>query len=69
MDGALYDDERELSLHMGVIEGLAREWDIPTSEVSQLYEAELAKLKPQARVKDSLPILASHAVRDALRSR
>lgn len=69
MDGELYDDERELSLHMGVIEDLAREWDLPASEVSQLYETELARLKAQARVRDFLPLLASHAVRDALRSR
>ncbi|MEW5791642.1 MAG: DUF3562 domain-containing protein [Pseudomonadota bacterium] len=68
MDDSLYDGDSERDQHWHVIEMLAQEFGVSTDEVGPLYEAELAKLKPGARIKDYLSILISHNVREHIRA-
>jgi hypothetical protein len=59
----LYDTEDEKRQHWRAIEGVARDMQRPVDEVRSLYEAELATLRQEARVKDFLSVLASRSVR------
>ncbi len=64
---ALYDDDKERTLHKGAIHDLSRESGLPEWEIGKMYEQELDKLKQTARVKDFLPVLTRRLVKETLR--
>lgn len=68
MDNSLYDSDSERDQHWHAIEMLAQECGVPADEVCSLYEAELAKLKPGAHIKDYLSILITHNVKEHIRA-
>ena len=55
------DDSNEQTNNRGVIEELAQATKRPLAEVKEVYEAELARLKVDARVVDYLELFASRA--------
>ena len=57
-------DEPENTLD--AIEALAREMNLPLAEVKQVYEAELSRLKGDARITDYIPLFASRRARAVL---
>jgi Protein of unknown function (DUF3562) len=59
----------ESSTHERAIEALAQEAHVPTDQVAQLYEHELAVLTVGARITGFLTILTFRKVRDILRQR
>lgn len=66
---ALYDNDKERTLHKVAIHDLSRESGLPEWEIGKLYEEELDKLKQTARVKDYLPVLTRRLVKETLRHR
>jgi hypothetical protein len=54
------------NLQLNAIEEIAVESGRPTSEVKKIYEAELARLKADAHVRDYLLLFASRRTREAL---
>ena len=64
----LYDDVNEEAAHRSGIESIAEELHHPEATVRMAYEAELARLKTIARVKDFLIVFASRRTKDALRT-
>ncbi|MHB8742449.1 MAG: DUF3562 domain-containing protein [Sulfuricaulis sp.] len=70
MKQPLYDEsEVESSRHRDTIDHLAKESGLPASEIFRIYEAELQRLKTDAKVKDFLPVLLIRIVRDTIRQR
>jgi uncharacterized protein DUF3562 len=65
----IYDESNEEAVHLDAMESLAEEANRPLAEVKRLYERELMRLKPGARVRDYLVVLASRRVRDRLSRR
>lgn len=49
-----------------IVEGLAQDLGLPTDLVAEVYERELARLEPKARIKSFLPVIAAHCVRIAV---
>ena len=66
---ALYDDDKERTIHSGAIHELSRESGLPEWEIGRIYELELDKLKRAARVKDYLAVLTRRLVKETLRHR
>jgi hypothetical protein len=64
----LYDTDAEARAHEDVIESLVAESRMPRELVRSVYERELVRLKPGARVKDYLLLLAERKARERLRS-
>jgi hypothetical protein len=65
----LISDAKELALHEGTIRELARASGQSAERIGELYERELARLRPTARLKEFLPLLTRRAVIDSLSSR
>jgi Protein of unknown function (DUF3562) len=65
----LYDDVVERTKHQDTIDHLAKESGLPVGEIGRIYEAELLRLKADARVKDYLPVLLIRKVKDTLKRR
>lgn len=63
----IYDNDKERTLHSGMIHDLSRESGLPEWEIGRIYEQELDKLMKTARVKDFLPVLIRRLVKDNLR--
>jgi hypothetical protein len=63
-----YDDVNEEATRGSAIESLAEELRHPEATVRMAYEAELARLKTTARVKDFLVVFATRRTKDALRT-
>jgi hypothetical protein len=64
----LYETEAEANLHEDAIESLAEETRMPRDLVRRVYERELVRLKPDARIKDYLVLFTLRKAREALRS-
>lgn len=62
----LYNDSDEQANCFGAIEELAQETNRPFAEVKQVYEAEFARLKVDARILDYVPLFASRRTRARL---
>jgi Protein of unknown function (DUF3562) len=62
----LYNDPDEQASNLGAIEELAQETKRPFSEVKEVYEVELARLKVDARIMDYVPLFASRRTRARL---
>jgi Protein of unknown function (DUF3562) len=56
----------DANLQLNAIEEIALESGRPVSEVKCIYEAELARLKADARIRDYLLLFASRRTREAL---
>jgi hypothetical protein len=56
----------DANLQLNAIEQIALESGRPMSEVKRIYEAELARLKADAHVRDYLLLFASRRTREAL---
>ena len=56
----------DAKLQLNVIEEIALESGRPMNEVKRIYEAELARLKADAHVRDYLLLFASRRTREAL---
>lgn len=69
MTQPLYENDIELSRHRDTIDHLAKESGLPTWEISRIYEAELQRLKADAKVKDFLPVLIIRIVKDTIRQK
>jgi Protein of unknown function (DUF3562) len=54
------------NLQLNAIEEIALESGRPMSEVKSIYEAELARLKADANIRDYLLLFASRRTREAL---
>lgn len=65
----MYAHNSNGSHHHRAIEFLARESQVPVSEVAQLYEDARAELAPGARISSFLGIFALRNVRKRLRQR
>jgi hypothetical protein len=65
---AIYDDDKERTLHSSAIHDLSRESGLPEWEIGRIYEQELDKLRRTARVKDYLPVLTHRRVKENLRN-
>ena len=65
----MYADRSKQSHHQRSLERLAREAQVPASEVARLYEQAHAELEAGARIKAFLGILALRKVRKTLRQR
>jgi len=63
----LHDRTTAWKQHEAAILGLARELDLPLSDVSQAYEKALQELEAQARIKDFLSVFACRRVRELVR--
>ena len=63
----LYDDDVEWNKHQDTIDHLAKESGMPVNEIGRIYEAELLRLKADARVKDYLPVLLIRKVKDTIK--
>jgi hypothetical protein len=59
-------DRNEDAINQDTITALAREMHYPLPMVKRVYEAELARLKAEARVTDYLVLFAARRTRDAL---
>jgi len=64
----LYETPTEAHVHDDAIESLAAETRMSPAFVRSVYERELIRLKPHARVKDFLVLFAVRKAREALRS-
>ena len=53
--------------HVIVIQKLAKDFDLPTKAVADMYWPELARLKQGATIDLYLPLLTERRVRDSLR--
>ncbi|NWF54997.1 MAG: DUF3562 domain-containing protein [Syntrophaceae bacterium] len=67
-DDFLYEDDSERKHHSSAIRRIAENSGNSVEKVEKLYEENLRKLKPRARVKDFLSILVSREVEAILRS-
>ena len=65
----MYADRSKESHHQRSLERMAREAQVPVSEVARLYEHAHAELQTGARIKAFLGILALRKVRKVLRQR
>jgi len=63
----LDDNDVEWAKHQDTIDHLARESGLPVGEIGRIYEAELHRLKADARVKDYLPVLLIRKVKDTIK--
>jgi hypothetical protein len=61
-----YDDQDEEALHQSMVASLAQEIRQPIASVKIVYEAEFARLKSTAKVKDYLALLAGRRAREKL---
>ena len=52
-----------------IVAGLAQDLGVPAEVVGDVYERELARLEPEARIKSFLSVIAAHQVRIALLAR
>ena len=64
----LYETPTEAHAHEDAIESLAAETRMPPAHVRSVYERELIRLKPDARIKDYLLVFAIRKAREALRA-
>lgn len=69
VNGALYENEKELALHRSAIHDLSRESGLPEQEIGKIYEQNLGDLKRTAKVKDFLLVLTRRMVMETLRNR
>ncbi len=60
-------DLQESELHERAIEQLARELNLPVSEVQKPYHEALNSLKKDATIKAFLPVLVCRSVKERLR--
>ena len=60
------DAADDATLQLKVIEEIALESGQPISEVTKIYEAEFARLKANAHIRDYLPLFASRRTREVL---
>jgi hypothetical protein len=63
----LYEDEIEKKQHDLAVRKLAEDLRRSEEEVRTLYEKELERLKPRARVKDFLTVIVTREVKNLLR--
>lgn len=63
----IYDSPASEALHLKAIQSLATETGHEFSIVRTVYEAELARLQPTARVTEFVVLLSSRHAREALR--
>jgi hypothetical protein len=63
----LYENDEERKQHCRAIQMLAKDLGIPEEEVQILYEKVLSSLKEGAHIKDFLPILVCHNVKQKIR--
>jgi Protein of unknown function (DUF3562) len=61
--------QREATVNVDVIASLAEETQRPFPVVKEVYEAEFARLKAEARISDYLVLFASRRTRDVLAQR
>ena len=61
-----HDAADDPNLQLNAIEEIALESGRPLSEVKSIYEAELARLKADANIRDYLLLFASRRTREAL---
>jgi len=54
----------EWKQHETAIQGLAKELDMPLSDISQAYEQALKELESRATIKDFLSVFACRRVRE-----
>lgn len=69
VNGALYENEKELAMHRNAIHDLSRESGLPEQEIGKIYEQNLGDLKRTAKVKDFLLVLTRRMVKETLRNR
>ena len=62
-----FRQQAEKKLHDSAIRRLALEFGVAEESIRDVYEAELAKLLPTARIKDYLSIFVMRRVRDGFR--
>jgi hypothetical protein len=62
----LYTDPKDEALHQRAIARLARKLNRPIAPVKDVYEAEYARLKVDAKVTGFLGVIASRRARDVL---
>ena len=65
--GTAPDPRGSLHEHVIAIQELARDFDLPTQVVADMYWPQLARLKQGATVDLYLPLLTERRVRDSLR--
>lgn len=63
---AFSENDSEEFKNLSNIEDLARELDASIEEIHFYYEAALKELRPNAKIKAYLPILASRQVKETL---
>lgn len=63
-----YENDEERKRHLQHIEAMAAELQRSVQEVENCYEAVLARLLRQARIRDYLPVLVAKQVRNVLRA-
>jgi hypothetical protein len=61
--------QNEDAINQNTITSLAQEMHYPLPVVKQVYEAEFARLKADARISDYLVLFAARRTRDALLAR
>lgn len=61
--------EKKLALPTRALEVISKTTRVPQSEVTRLYEEELAELRATARIASFLPIFALRNVEDTLNHR
>ncbi len=59
--------QKDTSSHRSVVDGLARELELPFDEVETAYVAEVTRLTTGARIKTFVSVLAAGSVRARLR--
>ena len=65
----LYDNDKEQKQHADAIHAIAQQYEISETQVKTLYERELMRLKPEARIKTYLAVLITRVVREILYQR
>ena len=61
--------EKKLALPTRALEAISKTTHVPQSEVTRLYEDELAELSTDARITSFLPIFAMRKVEETLNHR
>jgi Protein of unknown function (DUF3562) len=66
---ATFENDAEGFESLSAVEDLARELAVPLEEIYSYYEAALKELRPNAKIKAFLPILAGRQVREIILDR
>lgn len=64
----LYEDEIEKKQHDLAVKKLAEDLSVSEEEIRTLYEKELERVKPRAKVKDFLTVIVTREVKNLLRN-